>query len=53
MVGPPPALDPGTVDDQDGLPDGEGAVVPDDQEHEHQVQHAVVQEVVGGGQDAS
>ena len=34
-------------------PDGEGAVVPDDQEHEHQVQHAVVEEVVGSGQDAS
>ena len=53
VVGPPPALDAGPVDDEDGLSDGEGAVVPDDQEHEDQVQHSVVQEVVGGGQDAA
>ena len=46
-------LDAGPVDDEDGLPDGEGAVVPHDEEHDHQVQHAEVQEVVGEGQDTS
>ena len=51
MVGPPPALDPGTVDDQDGLPDGEGAVVPDNEKHAQLVQHHEVKEVGGNGQD--
>ena len=31
-------LDPRAVDLEDGLPDGEGAVVPDGQEEEEQVQ---------------
>ena len=43
----------GPVDTKDGLSNGEGAVVPHDQEHDHQVQHAEVQEVVGEGQDTS
>ena len=43
MVSPPPALDPGPVDFEDGLPDGERAVVPDREEHEDEVQDAVVE----------
>ena len=49
----PPTLDAGTVHDEDGLSDGEGAVVPDYQEHEQEVHHPVIEEVVGGGQDTT
>jgi len=38
VVGPPPALDPRSVHLQDGLTDGQGAVVPDQQEYEGQLQ---------------
>ena len=43
-------LDPGTIDLEDGLPDGEGAVVPDRQEEEEQVQDPGV-EVEGQARD--
>jgi len=38
VMGPPPALDPRSIHLQDGLPDGQGAVVPDQQEYEGQLQ---------------
>ena len=53
VMSSPPTLDPGAVHDEDGLSDGEGAVVPDYEEHEQQVHHPVVEEVVGGGQDTT
>ena len=43
-------LDPRSVDLEDGLPDGEGAVVPHGEEEEHQVQDAGV-EVQGQARD--
>ena len=42
-----------SIDNEDGLPDCKGTVVPDDQEHEDQVQHSVVQKVIGNCQNSS
>lgn len=46
-------LDLGSVDLEDGFADGQGAVVPEDQEVEHQVQDAVVEVHVGQDQGAA
>ena len=46
-------LDSWSVDLEDWLSDGEGAVVPDDEEHVDRVQHAIVHQQVDSGKHES
>lgn len=47
----PPAFDPGAVVDEDALTDGQGAVIPDQQEVEGSVCHPGVEEEAAGEGD--
>ena len=51
MVENPPAFDPGAVVDEDALADGQGAVIPDQQEVEGGVGHPGVEEEAAGEGD--
>lgn len=44
MVGHPPAFDPGAIADENALPNGQGAVVPHQQEVENFICHPVVKD---------
>ena len=49
----PPTLDAGPVHDEDGLSDGQGAVIPDNQEHDQQIKDTEVEEIVCARQYAA